>query len=129
MLLLPAVAAALIVIRGLGPFAAPYEPASATVSRADAEQALQLNRQIVDRVSSDFQTPIVFAADSSRLAAPYILATGREILPIGGFEGGGPSPSLGRLRRYIASGQVRAFLVPVSSEDPRIVWVHAHCTP
>jgi 4-amino-4-deoxy-L-arabinose transferase-like glycosyltransferase len=127
-LLLPAVAAALIVTRGLGPFAAPYEPASATVSRASARHTLVLNRQVVDRVSSDFQTPIVLAADSSRLAAPYILATGREVLPIGGYEGGGPSPGLDRLRRYIESGQVRAFLLPVSSEDPRIVWIHTHCT-
>jgi 4-amino-4-deoxy-L-arabinose transferase-like glycosyltransferase len=127
-LLLPAVAAALMVTRGLGPFAAPYEPASATVSRASARRAHLLDERVVDRVSSRFQTPIAFAADSSRLAAPYILATGREILPIGGFEGGGPSPSLDRLRRDVASGQVRAFLVPVSSDDPRIVWVHVHCT-
>ncbi len=33
-LLLPGVASALMVIRGLGPFAAPYEPSSATISRA-----------------------------------------------------------------------------------------------
>jgi 4-amino-4-deoxy-L-arabinose transferase-like glycosyltransferase len=128
MLMLPAVAAALMAIRGLGPFAAPYEPVAGTVSRAEAKRTLMANRQIVDQVSSTFDTPIVFAADTSRLAAPYILATGREVLPIGGFEGGGPSPSLSRLQRYVASGQVRGFLVPVSSDDPRIAWVHAHCT-
>ncbi len=127
-LLLPAATATLTVTRGLGPFAAPYEPASATVSRAEAKHALALDRQTLDQVSSSFPAPIAFAADSSRLAAPYILATGREVLPIGGFEGGVPSPSLSRLRRYIASGRVRAFLVPVSSDDPRIVWIHTHCS-
>ena len=72
---------------------------------------------------------MVMAVDSSILAAPYILATGREILPIGGFQGGIPSPSLAQLRRYVDSGQVRAFLVPRTSDDPRVVWVHAHCAP
>lgn len=126
-LLLPAVASALMVIRGLGPFAAPYEPASATTSRASAKHTSLVDQQTVNAIASRFQTPIAFATDSSRLAAAYILSTGREILPIGGIEGGGPSPSLNQLQRYLASGQVRAFLVPVSSDDPRIVWIHGHC--
>ena len=127
-LLLPGVAAALMVTRGLGPFAAPYEPASATVSRARAHAAQVEDRQVVEQLASTYATPIPLVTDSSILAAPFILATGREILPIGGFQGGIPAPSLARLRRYIAAGRVRAFLVPVHSEDPRILWIHAHCT-
>jgi 4-amino-4-deoxy-L-arabinose transferase-like glycosyltransferase len=127
-LLLPGVASALMVIRGLGPFAAPYEPASATVSRADAERTRQLDEQIVEELSSTYATPIAMATDSSILAAPYILATGREILPIGGFQGGIPAPTLAQLRRYVDSGQVRAMLVPRASSDPRIVWIRNHCT-
>ncbi len=126
-LLLPAVASALMVTRGLGPFAAPYETPAATVSRASAQHAFLLDQQTVSAIASRFQTPIAFATDSSRLAAPYILATGMEVLPIGGVEGGGPSPGLDELRRYLASGEVRAFLAPVSSEDPRMVWIHEHC--
>ncbi len=128
-LLLPGVTSALMVVRGLGPFAAPYEPSSATVSRAGAAHAKALDEQVVEELSSTYGTPIAMAADSSILAAPYILATGREVLPIGGFQGGIPSPSLARLRHYIDSGEVRAFLVPRVSSDPRIVWIHAHCTP
>ncbi len=127
-LLLPGAAAALMVIRGLGPFAAPYEPSAATVSRAVAKQTQLLDEQIVAELSSTYGTPIPMATDSSILAAPYILATGREILPIGGFQGGIPAPTLAQLRGYIDSGQVRAILVPRASGDPRIVWIHAHCT-
>jgi 4-amino-4-deoxy-L-arabinose transferase-like glycosyltransferase len=126
-LLLPGVAAALIVTRGLGPFAAPYQPASASPSRASALQARLRDERIVAELSSTYGTPIPFATDSSILAAPYILASGREILPIGGFQGGGPTPSLSRLRRYVAAGELRAFVLPVSSQDPRVLWIQAHC--
>jgi 4-amino-4-deoxy-L-arabinose transferase-like glycosyltransferase len=126
-LLLPGVASALMIIRGLGPFAAPYEPSSATVSRAAAARGRLLDEQIVEELSSTYGTPIPMAADSSILAAPYILATGREILPIGGFQGGIPAPTLTQLRRYIDSGRVRAFLLPRASGDPRVAWIHAHC--
>jgi 4-amino-4-deoxy-L-arabinose transferase-like glycosyltransferase len=126
-LLLPGVASALMVIRGLGPFAAPYEPSSATISRGQVRRTRQLDEQIVAELSSVYGTPIAMATDSSILAAPYILATGREILPIGGFQGGIPAPGLAQLERYIDSGQVRAMLVPRASNDPRIVWIRDHC--
>ncbi len=128
-LLLPGVASALMVRRGLGPFAAPYEPASATVSRASAQHTRVLDEQVVEQLSSTYAAPIPLATDSSILAAPFILATGQEILPIGGFQGGGPAPTLARLQRDIASGEVRAFLVPLQSDDPRIAWIHTHCAP
>ncbi len=126
-LLLPGVAAVLMVTRGLGPFAAPYEPASATLSRARARSAAIADEQVVDQLASTYDTPIPLATDSSILAAPFILATGSEVLPIGGFQGGIPSPTLARLQRYIAAGEVRTFLVAVDSNDPRVVWIHAHC--
>lgn len=128
-LLLPTVASLLIVTRGLGPFAAPYEPASATVSRTSAQHTRLVDKQVMEQLSSTYGTPIALATDSSILAAPFILASGKEVLPIGGFQGGIPSPSLGDLQRRIAAGEVRAFLVPVASEDPRIAWIHGHCTP
>jgi 4-amino-4-deoxy-L-arabinose transferase-like glycosyltransferase len=79
-LLLPGVAATLMVVRGLGPFAAPYEPSSATISRAQAKRTRLLDEQVVEELSSIYATSMPMATDSSILAAPYILATGREIL-------------------------------------------------
>ena len=128
-LLLPGVAAVLMATRGLGPFAAPYEPTATTISRAAAREAQTRDGQVVEELASTYPTPIPLATDSSILAAPFILATGREILPIGGFQGGIPSPTLAALQRYIASGEARAFLLPLHSNDPRILWIHAHCTP
>jgi 4-amino-4-deoxy-L-arabinose transferase-like glycosyltransferase len=129
MLPLPVVASALMVVRGLGPFAAPYEPASATVSRADERQSRIRSAEAIEQLTARYGTAIPLAADSSILAAPFILATGEEVIPIGGYQGGAPAPSLGELRRRIAGGEVRAFIVPKVSSDPRIVWIATHCKP
>jgi 4-amino-4-deoxy-L-arabinose transferase-like glycosyltransferase len=126
-LVLPGVSAALMTIRGLGPFAAPYEPASATVSRAAARRSRLLDTEAMQQIASQDNNPIALVTDSSILAAPFILATGEEVLPIGGFQGGVPSPTLANLQHRIAVGEVRAFLVPAVSDDPRIVWIHDHC--
>ncbi len=129
MLVLPGVACALMVVRGLGPFAAPYEPASATVTRATARRSRVAAEQAIEELSSTYSTPIPLVTDSSILAAPYILATGREILPIGGYQGGVPAPSLSEIQRRIAAEEVRIFVVPPVSGDPRIVWITTHCKP
>jgi 4-amino-4-deoxy-L-arabinose transferase-like glycosyltransferase len=127
LLLLPLVTSVLMVTRGLGPFAAPYEPAVATETRSEAKRESALSAHIVELISSTYEAPIAFAIQTSQLAAPYILATGREILPIGGFEGGIPSPTVGQVAHYVSSGELRAVLVPDSSSDPRLVWVYSHC--
>jgi 4-amino-4-deoxy-L-arabinose transferase-like glycosyltransferase len=126
-LLLPAVASALMVTRGLGPFAVPYEPASATESRAEAKQEMALSAHIVELISSEYEATWAFATDTSQLAAPYVLASGRQVLPIGGFEGGIPAPTVAQLESYVSAGKVRAFLLPAGSTDPRLRWVYAHC--
>jgi 4-amino-4-deoxy-L-arabinose transferase-like glycosyltransferase len=125
---LSAVTSALVVTRDLGPFNAPYGPATGSTSFS-ARQSADSEQQLVDRLLAVYRTPIAFAADTSLLAAPAIYYTGREVLPIGGYAGGLPVPSLAQLRRDIASGQVRAFLIPIEprSRDPRIVWVQDHC--
>ncbi len=128
-LVLPAVASVLMVTRGLGPFAAPYEPASATVSRDSERRSRLLHAQVMEELDSTYATPITLVTDSSIVAAPFILATGKEVLPIGGFQGGIPAPSLAELQRRIAAEEVRAFLVPTVSDDPRIAWIHTHCKP
>jgi hypothetical protein len=102
--------------------------ASAThISTQQYAAGLQLG---VAHFLSTYKTPIAFSTDTSLLAAPIILYTGKEILPIGGYNGGVPSPSLSQLRHYIASDEVRVFLIPIKplSHDPRITWIQAHCT-
>jgi hypothetical protein len=41
----------------------------------------------------------LMAAQSWSQASPYILATGQEVLPMGGFSGLVPEPALARVRR------------------------------
>jgi 4-amino-4-deoxy-L-arabinose transferase-like glycosyltransferase len=128
-LLLPAVASVEAVARHVDPFTAPFEPGATAVGRISVAQLESSIRAIVGHLSGTYRTPIAFATDSSSTAATYVYYTGREVLPIGGYGGGVPSPTLARLRQYIASGQLRAFLVPIEppGSDPRVVWVRAHC--
>jgi 4-amino-4-deoxy-L-arabinose transferase-like glycosyltransferase len=128
-LTIPAVASVLIVTRGLGPFAAPFEPASATVSRTEAHRSQVQAATAIEEIASNYEAPIPLVTDSSIIAATYILATGREILPIGGYQGGVPAPTLANLQARVAAGEVRLFLIPPVSNDSRITWISGHCKP
>jgi hypothetical protein len=71
----------------------------------------------------------LFGADTSGLAQNYILFSGREVLPIGGYLGNVPVPTLATLQADINRGYVRVFVLPVSppGPDPRVRWLEAHC--
>jgi hypothetical protein len=133
MLLVPSVASATAVTTGLGPFDTPFEPLSITAVTGTALREVQDRAAVVDRTLEAFahtaRTRILFVTDSSAVAAPYILASGREVLPIGGFTGAIPEPTLEQIRLDIAFGEVRLAIVPVDppGRDPRIVWIRTHC--
>jgi len=130
-LLLPATASVSCVIRGLGPFDTPFEsPETAHNNQALAAAAPVLTRA-VQRL--ELQTPpadALFGADTSGLAENYILYSGREVLPIGGFLGNVPAPTLATLQADISRGYVQGFVLPVSppGPDPRVRWIESHCT-
>jgi hypothetical protein len=71
----------------------------------------------------------LFGTDTSGLAENYILYSGREVLPIGGYLGNVPAPTLATLRADISRGYVRGFVLPVSppGPDPRVRWIESHC--
>ncbi|GGJ87003.1 hypothetical protein GCM10010123_15750 [Pilimelia anulata] len=52
----------------------------------------------------------VGAAVGANNAAGYQLATGRSVMPIGGFNGSDPSPTLARFQQYVAAGRIHYFL-------------------
>ena len=80
----------------------------------------------------------VAASAGSMSAAGYQLASGAPVMPLGGFNGTDPSPTLARFQALVASGQVHYFLGEGLSEVPdtggsadtvRITaWVKAHFT-
>jgi hypothetical protein len=53
----------------------------------------------------------VAATESWTTAAPYITATGQAFLPMGGFSGSVPEPTLARIKQLVAQGDLRFFLL------------------
>ena len=104
-------------------------------SSAHDNQLLAVNAPVLTRAVQrlELQTPpsdALFGTDASGLAQNYILYSGREVLPIGGFPGNVPAPALATLQADISRGYVRAFVLPVSPQgpDPRVRWIESHCT-
>lgn len=52
----------------------------------------------------------VAAAIGSNSAAGYQLATGDAVMPIGGFNGSDPSPTLAQFKQYVAQGKIHYFI-------------------
>jgi 4-amino-4-deoxy-L-arabinose transferase-like glycosyltransferase len=78
----------------------------------------------------------VAATVGSMPAAGYQLASGDPVMPLGGFNGTDPSPTLAQFQALVASGQVHYFLGEGLSEVPDTggsdatvqitAWVKAH---
>jgi 4-amino-4-deoxy-L-arabinose transferase-like glycosyltransferase len=130
-LLLPAAASVSCVIRGLGPFDTPFESSTTAHNNQVLAAAAPALTRAVQRI--ELQTPpadALFGTDTSGLAENDILYSGREVLPIGGFLGNVPAPTLATLQADISRGYVRGFVLPVSppGPDPRVRWIESHCT-
>ena len=50
------------------------------------------------------------AAVGSNSAAGYQLATGEAVMPIGGFNGSDPSPTLAQFQAYVSAGEIHYFI-------------------
>ena len=83
----------------------------------------------------------LMAVQSWSQASAYIVATGQEVLPIGGFSGSVPEPTVARVKQLVTTGQLRFFLVGSGSgalrgpgtgdatESQQVAnWVRASCT-
>ena len=75
----------------------------------------------------------VAAAVGSQSAAGYQLATERAVMPIGGFNGTDPSPTLDEFKAYVAEGRIHYFIAgggggaPGASSNESIAeWVAAN---
>jgi hypothetical protein len=51
------------------------------------------------------------ATTSWSTAAPYIVASGQRVLPMGGFSGTVPEPTLTQFKQLVHSGQLKFVLV------------------
>jgi hypothetical protein len=50
------------------------------------------------------------AAIGSNSASGFQLASGKPVMPIGGFNGSDPSPTLAQFKRYVADGDIHWFI-------------------
>lgn len=67
--------------------------------------------ELVSTLNADAdQFTWVAAGIGSMSTAGYQLATGNPVLPIGGFNGSDPSPTLEQFQRYVAQGKIHYFL-------------------
>jgi 4-amino-4-deoxy-L-arabinose transferase-like glycosyltransferase len=79
----------------------------------------------------------LFAASGSQTTAPVIIATGKAVVTIGGFNGSDPAPTVAQLAKLVAEGQLRYVLlssggggVPGGGATQQSIdsWVQAHGT-
>ncbi|NMO54901.1 glycosyltransferase family 39 protein [Actinoplanes sp. TBRC 11911] len=52
----------------------------------------------------------VAASVGSQNASGYQLATGKPVMPVGGFNGSDPSPTLAQFQEYVAQGKIHYFI-------------------
>ena len=128
--LVPLVASTSVVTNDLGVFDTPFQPAAVTAfTRSFFGAPLRPIATLPTIERARDGAPDLLAAQTSVLAAPFIFATGQEALPLGGYDGAAPFPSLDDLRRAIARGQFHLVLTAPHSHDPRVQWIKAHCLP
>jgi 4-amino-4-deoxy-L-arabinose transferase-like glycosyltransferase len=127
-LVVPAVAAVSVVTSGLGPFQAPFEPATETADiTAFLSAGFKVQPALGELEKANALQVYLMATQTAVLAAPFIWASGREVLPIGGFTGTIPEPTLTTLQGLIHDGVVRTFLQSPTTTDPRLTWIAQHC--
>ncbi|WP_422739970.1 ArnT family glycosyltransferase [Micromonospora sp. WMMD729] len=74
----------------------------------DAREPSAALRALLERDSDDYTW--VAATIGSNNASGYQLATGDPVMPIGGFNGSDPSPTLAQFQRYVADGKIHYFV-------------------
>jgi 4-amino-4-deoxy-L-arabinose transferase-like glycosyltransferase len=128
--LAPAIASVSLAARGESAFDTPFESA-----RVQEAVALGLGKQAVIAVQAAIPTwqgtengaPYLMAAQSARLPSAIIYDSGLEALPIGGFDGTTPSPTLAQLQADIRHSLFHLVWI-ASATDPRLRWITTHCT-
>jgi 4-amino-4-deoxy-L-arabinose transferase-like glycosyltransferase len=127
-LVAPAVASAGLAANHEGFADVPFEPTRlASLSTSGPAQMAALQRKVIPALETQRGgAPDLLAAQSSALASVFIYTSGLEALPIGGFTGTIPSPTLSELQADIRSGQFHLVLA-LTTTDPRIQWIAAHC--
>ncbi|HTX10019.1 MAG TPA: glycosyltransferase family 39 protein [Solirubrobacteraceae bacterium] len=126
----PAAASASVVSNGFGPFDTPFESAAdSAYARTLGQVGARTETLLPALERAEAIQPDLMATQTSAVAAPFIYDSGQEVVPIGGFTGTIPEPSLARLQAMIAQGDFHLVIQAPTVSDPRLVWVADHCFP
>jgi hypothetical protein len=106
---------------GLGSFG---EPAGESLAARYRRPVARLLHYIEPRTLGQRYLIATGGADE---AAALIAATGRAVLPIGGYSGEMPIPNSSEMSRVIASHQLRFVSIEPRSNDVRLIWVLQTC--
>jgi hypothetical protein len=128
-LLVPSTASASVASKRLGPFDTPFQPVVVTevLRTVFAPQPSPPGVADLERVRHG--APALMAAQTSAVAAPFIYATGDEVLPLGGYTGIIPSPTVAQLRERIRSGFFHLALIAQPGATGGTAYIAAHCLP
>jgi hypothetical protein len=126
----PAVAGASLVLRHQGWLDTPFEPAGEATAIDAQFQVIpdQAATTIGGLEALRFGAPDLLAAQSAAMASVFVYDTGQEALPIGGFTGTAPSPTLAQLRADVRQGRFHLVIL-ATIDNPRLRWIAAHCQP
>jgi 4-amino-4-deoxy-L-arabinose transferase-like glycosyltransferase len=130
MLLAPVAASVALAASGEGAFDAPFELSQVRqdlIAGSGKLAVADLKANPPFWLNTAPSTPYVLAAQSIGLPSVIIYATGREALPIGGFDGMTPSPTLAQLQADIRRSVFRYVWI-ASPSDPGLRWIAAHCS-
>jgi 4-amino-4-deoxy-L-arabinose transferase-like glycosyltransferase len=132
LLLGPAWASATVVVAGLGPFDSPYQSAALTaLIHTENQKALATWPALIREAAHYPSSVSVDTQETSSAVSLAILGTGREFLPVGGFTGRVPNPTLPQFIGDVARHRVERVLVAVRplTRNPDLRWVVEHCAP
>ncbi len=127
MALAPAVASASLVASDGGAFAVPFERATAAADLARVTEVIAGGQQVALTFKDQSNgAPIVLAAQTASLPSIIIYDSGLEALPIGGFDGTTPVPTLSQLEADVSEGRFHLVWIADAS-NPRLQWIATHC--
>jgi hypothetical protein len=126
--LAPAVAAAGLARHHESAFDTPFEGARAAADLDalpawDAAYGAKFHAYLVRAAG---RAPYLAAVQTADYASAYA-RLGGEVLPIGGFTGSIPSPTLAQLRADVRAGKFHIVIGLAQTHDPRLLWIAAHC--
>jgi 4-amino-4-deoxy-L-arabinose transferase-like glycosyltransferase len=127
----PTMASAQLAASGRSPFDTPFQDPAVTFQlEVLPARALDQGKAGLDTLAKLRQgATYLFASDGSIVAAPAVYSSGEEVLPIGGFSGQAPVPTIDDLRRDVDSGALHFVLLPPAAphEDARLQWIRSTC--